>query len=90
MFPTGQIPVQQQAVMLPVQITEEDIKQLKEMFPNVEDEVIKSVLEEKQGHKQAAINALLSINDSSWDLLFVPQSSSVKSGHPSWVFAISY
>ncbi|OQV22449.1 Toll-interacting protein [Hypsibius exemplaris] len=47
----------------PPPITDEDIKQMKEMFPNVDDEVIRSVLEEKHNNKTAAINGLLSLTE---------------------------
>ncbi|XP_055332035.1 toll-interacting protein A-like [Paramacrobiotus metropolitanus] len=54
---------QQQAAMMPIQITDNDVKQVKEMFPNIDEDVIRSILEEKNGHKQAAINALLSMTE---------------------------
>lgn len=41
--------------------TEEDVKELAEMFPNIAPDVIESVLVEKSGNKNAAVNALLSI-----------------------------
>lgn len=41
--------------------TDEDVKELHEMFPNIDDAVIRSVLDEKHGNKDATVNALLSI-----------------------------
>jgi len=41
--------------------TEEDVKELAELFPNIDVEVVKSVLEEKRGNKEAAANALVSM-----------------------------
>lgn len=51
--PPDAIPVQVQP------ITDDDVKQVKEMFPNIDDEVIRSVLEANRGNKQSAINSLL-------------------------------
>jgi len=39
--------------------TEEEIVEMQAMFPAIETEVIKSVLEEKRGNKEAAVTALL-------------------------------
>jgi len=41
--------------------TKEDIELIREMFPNVEEEAVKSILEANSGNKEAAINALLSM-----------------------------
>ncbi|KAL3187283.1 hypothetical protein MRX96_025592 [Rhipicephalus microplus] len=46
-----------------VPITEEDVKQVQEMFPEMDAEVVKGVLESHRGNKDATVNALLAMND---------------------------
>ncbi|GAV07883.1 hypothetical protein RvY_17664 [Ramazzottius varieornatus] len=60
---TGVEPTVALPAMPTVTVTEEDIKQVKEMFPSIEDDIIKSVLEEKHNNKSAAINSLLAMAD---------------------------
>ncbi|KAG7178038.1 toll-interacting protein B-like isoform X2 [Homarus americanus] len=58
-------PTHQPPVSTPPQpvISAEDLKQVEEMFPDVDAEVVKSVLEASGGNKEAAINSLLQIQD---------------------------
>jgi len=56
-------PPQQQPVAAQP-ITDEDVAVVKDMFPDVEVDVIKSVLEANRGDKDATINNLLSMQSS--------------------------
>ncbi|CAG2177057.1 unnamed protein product, partial [Oppiella nova] len=50
--PTGAQPQTQ-----PIVISEEDVKQVSEMFPNVEIDVIKAIMETQRGNKDRTINS---------------------------------
>ncbi|KAK6730300.1 hypothetical protein RB195_007018 [Necator americanus] len=47
---------------LPVEITAEDTKELEVMFPGVDREVIRCVLEESRGDKDATVSVLLEMS----------------------------
>ena len=42
-------------------ISSDDLKQLQEMFPSVDVDVIKTILENERGNKDRAVNALLQV-----------------------------
>lgn len=58
-----QQPQQQQQPQQPAGplYTDEDVQQVQEMFPDVDAEVIKSLLDANRGSKDATINNLLSM-----------------------------
>jgi len=61
---TAQLQPASQQPAQPVAISDEDVAVVKDMFPDVEVDVIKSVLEANRGDKDATINNLLSMESS--------------------------
>ena len=45
-----------------VQVREQDLKQLKDMFPSIGDDTITSILVANEGNVENSINALLSMS----------------------------
>ncbi|GMT00190.1 hypothetical protein PENTCL1PPCAC_22364 [Pristionchus entomophagus] len=43
--------------------TDDDVKAVKEMFPDIDEEVIRAILEEKRGNQDATVSALLEITN---------------------------
>ncbi|OTF76361.1 hypothetical protein BLA29_008560 [Euroglyphus maynei] len=61
--PSQQQQVQpQQQQQQPIQIRDEDVQTLKEMFPKIEIDVIKSVLQTERGNLERSITNLLELN----------------------------
>ncbi|XP_041352507.1 toll-interacting protein B-like [Gigantopelta aegis] len=59
--PPGGMYPQQQRPSGPL-YTDEDLKQVKDMFPNMDEEAIKTVFEANRGNKDSTVNSLLAMN----------------------------
>ena len=57
----AQQPQQQQQQQPPQTISDEDFKKIKDMFPDMDDEIIRSVLLGSGGNVDTAVNHLLSM-----------------------------